>query len=272
MADDGRDGTRGDTIADKIDNTVPHSARVWNYLLGGKDNYEPDRQIGDHISRTWPGLALVARTSRHMLARAVRHLAADAGVRQFLDVGTGLPTVDNTHEVAQSVAPDARVVYVDNDPLVLVHAQALLTSTPEGATAYVDADLGDADTILAEAAEVLDMEQPVALILMGIIGHVADYDEARAMVRRLLDGLPSGSYLLYYDGTATSEAMLTAQEEYNRSGAVPYYVRTPEQIAGFFEGLDLVEPGVVPVTAWRPDPEPEPPATVDAYGGLARKP
>lgn len=272
MTDTGQGRARSDTVADRIDNTVPHSARVWNYLLGGKDNYEPDRQIGDHICRTWPGLADVARTSRAMLVRAVRHLAGEAGVRQFLDVGTGLPTVDNTHEVAQSVAPDARIVYVDNDPLVLTHAQALLGSTPEGTTAYVDADLRDADTILAEAGKNLDLEQPVALILMGIIGHVADYDEARAIVRRLLDGLPSGSFLLYYDGTATSDEMLTAQDEYNRSGAVPYYVRTPEEIAGFFDGLELVEPGVVRVTDWRPAPGSTTPAAVDAYGGLARKP
>ncbi len=272
MTDTGRDRTRSDTVADEIDNTLPHSARVWNYLLGGKDNYEPDRQIGDHINRTWPGLGDVARTSRHMLARGVRHLAGEAGVRQFLDVGTGLPTVDNTHEVAQRVTPDARIVYVDNDPLVLVHAQALLTSTPEGATAYVDADLRDAETILAEAGKTLDLTRPVGLILMGIIGHIADYDEARAIVRRLIDGLPSGSYLLYYDGTATSDEMLTAQDEYNRSGAIPYYVRTPEQIAGFFEGLDLVDPGVVRVTEWRPGPEPVQPSEVDAYGGLARKP
>lgn len=273
MAGSGWDRPRSDTVAGRIDNTVPHSARVWNYLLGGRDNYEPDRRIGDHINRNWSGLSEVARTSRHMLTRAVRHLAHEAGVRQFLDVGTGLPTMDNTHEVAQRVAPDARIVYVDNDPLVLVHAQALLTSTPEGVTAFVEADLRDTGRILREAGETLDLTQPVALILMGIIGHVADYDEARAVARRLVEGLPSGSYLLCYDGTATSEEMLTAQDEYNRSGAVPYYVRTPEQIAGFFEGLDLVAPGVVRVTDWHPEPEPQPapPAEVDAYGGLARK-
>lgn len=257
----------------KIDTSVPHSARFWNVWLGGKDNYEADRQIAEQIAESWPGLVDVARAGRQFLHRAIHHLAGEVGIRQFLDVGTGLPTAGNTHEVAQRIAPASRIVYVDNDPLVLVHARALLTSTPEGATAYVEADLYDPDTILREAARTLDFSQPVALILMGIIGHVADYDEARSLIRRLLDGLPSGSHLVHYDGTATSPEMIEAQNAYNASGAVPYYVRSPEQFVGYFEGLELLEPGVVRVTQWRPDAgDTGSPSEVDGYGGVGRKP
>ncbi|WP_419993290.1 SAM-dependent methyltransferase [Streptomyces boninensis] len=255
-----------------IDPSVPHSARFWNYWLGGKDNYEADREIADQIAASWPGLVDVARTSRQLLIRAVRHLAGEAGIRQFLDVGTGLPTADNTHEIAQGVAPDARIVYVDNDPLVLAHARALLTSTPEGKTAYIDADLRDPDAIVAEAAKTLDFGQPVALIMMGVLGHVEDYEEARALIRSLMAPLPPGSYLLHYDGSATSPEMIEAQDQYNSSGAIPYYVRSPEQIAGFHEGLELVDPGVVMVTEWRPEAtQVGTPQRVDAYGGLGRK-
>ncbi|QBI56441.1 SAM-dependent methyltransferase [Streptomonospora litoralis] len=256
-----------------LDTSVPHSARVWNYWLGGKDNYAADRAAGDRFLEVFPGMAKGARASRAFLARTVRYLAGEAGIRQFLDIGTGLPTVDNTHEVAQSVAPETRIVYVDNDPLVLVHARALLTSTPEGATDYVEADLRDPETILRAADATLDLSQPVALMLMGILGHIADYDEARGIVRRLMAALPSGSHLTVNDGTnVLSEANSEAHRQYNESGAVPYIQRTPEEIGGFFEGLELVEPGVVSVTRWRPDPTPfgEPPE-VDGFGAVARK-
>jgi hypothetical protein len=260
----------------RIDTTVPHSARIWNYWLGGKDNYPVDRAAGDQYREVFPGILDVARASRQFLARAVRYLAGDAGVRQFLDVGTGLPTADNTHEVAQRVAPESRVVYVDNDPLVLAHARALLTSTPQGVTRYIDADLRKPDTIVEAASNTIDFTEPVALMLMGIVGHIGDYDEARSIVRRLLDPLPSGSYLALNDGTnVISKVFAEAQEGYNRSGAVPYHLRSPEQIAGFFEGLELVEPGVVSCPRWRPDaPDAAagPPAEVDAFGGVGRKP
>jgi S-adenosyl methyltransferase len=217
----------------------------------------------------------VAPASRAFLTRAVRYLAGEAGIRQFLDVGTGLPTADNTHQVAQRVAPEAHIVYVDNDPLVLAHARALLTSSPEGATDYVDADLHDPDAILEAAAKTLDFTRPVALMLMGILGHVGDYDEARSIVRRLLAALPSGTYLALNDGTnVISKAFAEAQEGYNQSGAVPYRLRSPEQIAGFFDGLELVKPGVVSVPRWRPDPAAAGgglPAEVDAFGGVGRK-
>lgn len=266
--------TTADTGAPgRIDTSKPHSARFWNYFVGGKDNYEVDREIGDHIKEIFPGLVDVAVTSRHFLGRAVRHLAVEQGIRQFLDVGTGLPTADNTHEVAQRAAPDARIVYVDNDPIVLAHANALLTSTLEGRTAYLDADLYRPESVLDAARETLDLSRPVALMILNTLGHVADYEQARDLVRRLMSGLPSGSHLVISDSTATSEGMIAASDAYNASGAVPYYVRSVEEIAGFFDGLDLVDPGVVRVPEWRPDAgDPAKSAEeVDAYCGVGRK-
>jgi O-methyltransferase involved in polyketide biosynthesis len=261
-----------DTPRPKIDTTIPHSARIWNYWLGGKDNFAVDRAAGDQFRATFPGVIEVARASRDFLKRSVAYLAGEVGIRQFLDVGTGLPTVDNTHEVAQRIAPDARVVYVDNDPLVLVHARALLVGTPEGRTDYIDADLREPDRILAEAGRTLDFTQPIALILSGVLGHVSDTGEARAIVKRLVDALPSGSYLAVNDGTSVvaGDQAKEAAEEYADSGAVPYTNRTPEEIASFFAGLTLVEPGVVSVPRWRPDPGDEP-RDVDAFGGVGRK-
>ncbi|MFE3830593.1 SAM-dependent methyltransferase [Streptomyces sp. NPDC059092] len=255
----------------RIDTGKPHSARFWNYFVGGKDNYDVDRAVGDHIKEIFPGLVDVARTSRHFLGRAVRYLAVEQGVRQFLDVGTGLPTADNTHEVAQRVAPDSRIVYVDNDPLVLAHARALLTSTPEGRTDYLDADLYEPEEILKTAGGTLDLSQPVALMILNTLGHVAAYEEARSLVTRLMAGLPSGSYLVISDSTSTSEGMIAASDAYNRSGAIPYYVRGVDEIAGFFDGLDLVEPGVEQVTRWRPEADTVT-VEVDAYGAVGRKP
>jgi hypothetical protein len=256
-----------------IDTTVPHSARIWNYWLGGTDNFPVDRAAGDEYRRVFPGVVDVARASRGFLIRSVRYLAGEAGVRQFLDVGTGLPTADNTHQVAGAVAPESRVVYVDSDPLVLAHARALLAGAPEGATAYVEADLRDPDRVVAAAGRALDLERPVALILSGVLGHVADTGEARAIVRSLLAALPSGSYLSLNDGTAVVSPQIgEAQDNYNDSGAVPYTLRTPAEIAGFFDGLDLVEPGVVACPRWRPDPGGEDVPDVDAFGGVGRKP
>ena len=256
----------------EIDAGVPNSARIWNYWLGGKDNYPVDREAGDDYRAIYPEIVDVACASRRFLTRAVRYLAGEAHVQQFLDIGTGLPAADNTHEVAQRVAPESRVVYVDNDPVVLAHARALLTST-KGVTAYVDADLHDPDTILDAAVRTLDFSQPVALMLMGILGHF-DYDEARSIVKQLLEPLSSGSYLTLNDGTnIISDKFVQAQETYNRSGAVPYHLRSPEQIAGFFEGLELVEPGLVSVPRWRPDPaDGDLPEELDAFGAVGRKP
>ncbi len=256
----------------RLDTSVPHSARVWNYWLGGKDNFAADRATGDQVLRAYPEIVEVARVSRAFLARAVRHLAGDVGIRQFLDIGTGLPTANNTHEVAQRVAPSARIVYVDNDPLVLVHARALLTSSPEGVTDYLDADLRDPDKILQGAAETLDFTQPVALMMLGILGYVADYDEARSIVRRLLDVLPSGSYLVINDGTTASEADIEANRTAQQAG-LQYHLRSREQFAGFFDGLELIDPGVVSTPRWRPEPSPSGlPAELAVFCGVARKP
>ncbi|MFV2197781.1 SAM-dependent methyltransferase [Nocardiopsis sp. LOL_012] len=258
-----------------IDTTVPHSARVWNYWLGGKDHYPVDREAGEAFLKVFPGMAQGARASRAFLGRTVRYLAGEAGVRQFLDVGTGLPTADNTHEVAQAVAPESTILYVDNDPLVLTHARALMTSSPEGATDYVHADLREPERILDEARKRLDFGRPIALMLMGILGHIPDYDEARRLVRVLVDALPPGSYLAVNDGTnAHSEANKEAHDQYNdESGGEPYIQRSPEQIGGFFEGLELVEPGVVSVTRWRyEETEFGVPPVVDGYGAVGRKP
>ncbi len=261
-----------DQVARDIDISIPHSARIWNYWLGGKDNYQSDREAGDEFVAVYPAQLDKARACRQFLARAVRYLVNEAGVRQFLDVGTGLPTANNTHEVAQGEAPDARIVYVDNDPLVLTHARALLTSSPEGVTNYIDADMHDPAAILAEAATTLDFDQPIALLMIGVLGHVEDYDEARSIVRQLLDGLPAGSYLVESDGTDTSAEYLAAIERYRDSGGVPYNVRTHEQIAGYYEGLELIEPGVVPIQLWRPEPSVFGEAPdVDESGGVARK-
>jgi S-adenosyl methyltransferase len=262
-----------DTAATGIDTTVPHSARIWNYWLGGKDNFAVDRAAGDEYLKIYPGIVDIARAGRAFLSRAVRYLTVEAGVRQFLDVGTGLPTFDNTHQVAQRMAPEARIVYVDNDPLVLAHARALLTSTPEGVTDYVSADMHDPETILTAAAASLDFTRPIALMLMGVMGHVPDDDEAQSIVQRLLDGLPSGSYLALYDSLDISEALNKAQQGYDDTGAVPYKLRRTDQLARFFDGLELVEPGLVRCTQWRPQSsEPGEGSDVPTLAAVGRKP
>jgi hypothetical protein len=256
----------------KLDMTVPASARIWNYWLGGKDNYSVDRAAGDRYQETFPHIVDVARNSRVFLARAIRFLSGEAGIRQFLDIGTGMPTVDNTHEVAQRIAPESRIAYVDKDPLVLAHARALLTSTPEGVTDYIDADLHEPEKILQAATATLDFSRPIGLMLMGIMGHVTDDELALSLVGRLVDALPSGSYLTLYDGTDTDTAFKQAQQGYDDSGADAYRLRSPEQIAAFFDGLELIEPGVVSLPKWRPEHNPFEPVEVHAYGAVARKP
>jgi len=257
----------------KFDSSVPQTARIWNYWLGGKDNYPADRQVGDQILEAFPEIVENARASRAFLVRAVRYLAGEAGIRQFLDIGTGLPTANNTHEVAQAVAPECRIAYVDNDPVVLTHARALLTSTPEGATAYIDADLRDPEKIVQEAARTLDFTQPIAIMLMGILGHIADDDEARSIVQRLVGAVRSGSYLTMNDGSDTSEEVVEAARIWNESANPAYHLRSPDRIARFFDGLELVEPGVVSPPRWRPEPSPSGlPAEIDSFGGVGRKP
>jgi O-methyltransferase involved in polyketide biosynthesis len=266
-----------DSPPPQLDTTVPHSARIWNYWLGGKDNYAVDRAAGDQFLATFPDIAVVARATRAFLGRAVRYLAEETGIRQFLDVGTGLPTFNSTHEVAQSAAPESRIVYVDNDPVVLVHASALLTSSPQGAPDYLDADLRDPEAIIAGAAKTLDLSRPVAVLLLGVMGHVTNDDEALSIVARLMDAVPSGSYLVFCDGTDVIHGNQgqAAQDDYNDSGAMPYCLRSPAQLARFFAGLDLIEPGLVSLPRWRPQLTSvgsAVPAEIDTFGAVGRKP
>lgn len=266
----------GSDAAAKLDTEIPHSARVWNYWLGGKDNFPVDRAVGDDFAGLYPDITLVARHSRAFLKRAVTFLVRERGVRQFLDIGTGMPTAENTHQVAQAADPAARIVYVDNDPLILVHAQALLTSTPQGRTAYIAADLYEPAAIVAAARATLDFDQPVGLILMNILGHVPDLERAVAIVRALLAELPSGSYLLTADGTNVIDgpAFEEAIGVWNANAPLSYHLRHPDQIAGFLDGLEVLEPGLVPCSRWRPDPGAgdEDLREVDEFGAVARKP
>lgn len=254
-----------------VDAETPHSARVWNYWLGGKDHYAVDRELGDQVAATWPSIIDHARSSRVFLSRAVRYLVERAGVRQFLDVGTGLPTAQNTHELAQRLAPESRIVYVDNDPLVLTHARALLTSSTEGATDYIDADLYDATGIIDHAAHTLDLNQPVALMVLSTLGHVPTHEQAHSVVRGLMERLPSGSYLAIHDGTNT-ENTADGANQYNTSGAVPYHLRAPEQIHTWFDSVDLVDPGLVSSSDWHPELSDEQlPPELDTRVGIGRK-
>ncbi|MEV6395701.1 SAM-dependent methyltransferase [Streptomyces sp. NPDC051907] len=258
-------------LLSRIDTSRPHTARIWNYWLGGKDNYPVDREAGDQIRGLHPGIGEYALADRLFLGRAVHHLAQDVGIRQFLDVGTGLPTADNTHEVAQRVAPEARIVYVDNDPLVLAHARALLASSPEGRTDYLDADLRDVDTILERAADTLDLTRPVALMLLGVAIFIEDDDQSYGVVRRLMDALPAGSHLVL-SHTITSPAMPDVDEAvafWNEHGTPKLTQRTPEQIARYFDGLDVLDPGIVSCSLWRPE---KPADEVAMYCGVGRKP
>ncbi|MDF3301808.1 SAM-dependent methyltransferase [Streptomyces tropicalis] len=258
----------------RLNTSVAHNARVWNYWIGGKDNYEVDQRVGEQVAGMFPVIRDVARADRDFLGRAVRHLAAERGIRQFLDVGTGLPTVDNTHEIAQRIAPDSRIVYVDNDPIVLAHARTLLTSTPEGVTGYIDADVHDPDTIVAGAAATLDLGRPVAVMMLGILNFVLETDRAREIVRRIMAAVPPGSYLVLthptYDADLGGEGNVPAMEFWNANATPPITARGRAEVAAFLEGLDLVEPGLVPCSQWRADAPS--PAAVPQFGAVAVKP
>lgn len=261
----------------KIDQSKAHSARMYDYMLGGKDHYAIDRETAERAMQSWPAVRTAVRENRTFLARAVRYLVAEAGIRQFLDIGTGLPSGDNVHEVAQRLAPESHIVYVDNDPIVLAHARALLTSDPRGATAYIQADLREPETILADPAtrEVLDFTKPIALNLVAILHFLVDEDGPAEIVRTLMDALPSGSYLVSSHVTPEHDPEgVHGLERTYRQGGVQAQVRN---VADFermaFPGLDLIDPGVVLVSEWRPDREHRPgPAEVNWYGGVARKP
>jgi hypothetical protein len=254
---------------------IPHSARIWNYWMGGKENYEIDRTVGDLSLEIDPDISTMATQSRQFLIRTVRHLAKDRGIRQFLDIGTGLPTMQNTHEVAQSVAPDAKIVYVDNDPAVLAHARALLTdTTDEGVTDYVDADFNNPEQIIADARNILNFKLPVAVMFMGVLGHAETYDDLRRIVSTVMDAVPSGSYLIFWDGTTDSPAYVALCEEYTKTGGAPYTPRPSGSLRSIFDGLELVDPGFVSITEWFAidDDSARESRPISAYGGVGRKP
>jgi S-adenosyl methyltransferase len=241
-----------------FDITKAHQARQYDYYLGGKDNYAADRAAADEQIKIYPDLVFTMRANRAFLGRAVRFLAGEAGIRQFLDIGTGIPTAGNTHEVAQEIAPESRVVYVDYDPVVLAHARALLDSSDAGATEYIDADLRDTGAILSQAGELLDFTMPVAITLISILHAIPEADDPYSIVAMLLDAVPSGSYLAishFGQELLPAEARAPLMDSIKRTSVQQYTSRTREQLARFFEGTDLVEPGLVPVEEWRLEPE-----------------
>ena len=264
---------KAEPIARRVDITVAHISRVYDYWLGGKDNFAVDRIAAERVIAAYPDIVRSARGNRAFLGRAVRYLVGEAGVRQFLDIGTGLPAADNTHEVAQSEAPECRVVYVDNDPVVLSHAKALLASGPDGATAYVDADLRDPETILAAAAEVLDFSRPVAVMLVAILQHIGDQDDPYGIVARLLAEIPSGSYLALSHPARDIHAAAMAEiaDRMNKLVAEKVTFRTRAEVLRFFDGLELVEPGLVPVPRWRPASHLDAAGPTVMWGGVGRK-
>jgi hypothetical protein len=254
-----------------FDITRAHPARVYDYWLGGKDNYEADREAAEQVIEVMPNILGGVRANRAFLRRAVQYLAGEAGIRQFLDIGTGLPTAENTHEVAQGIAPEARIVYVDNDPIVLAHARALLTSTPEGATAYVDADARDTGKILAAAAGILDFSQPIAVMSLLVLQYVPDEDRPQEIVSRLMDAVPPGSYLTISDTTTDidTERVTDGTARLNaRLGPAQSTLRSRAQIERYFDGLELVEPGIVPMPEWRTVPNS---LVIPVYAGMGRK-
>jgi hypothetical protein len=258
-----------------IDTTRPHQARIYDYWLGGKDNFAVDREAAERALAVYPGLRRGVRAQRAFLANAVEYLARAAGIRQFLDIGTGIPTASNTHEVAHGVDPAARVVYVDNDPMVLAHARALLTGSTPGTTSYLDADLRDTATILAEAATLLDFREPIAVLLIGILQLIPDEDEPGTIVARLMEAVPPGSWLAIFHPASDilTEQMSEVARQVSARSATPTTLRSQAEVMRFFGGLELLEPGLVQVHRWRPgSPAPDMGDEVPGYAALARKP
>jgi hypothetical protein len=257
----------------KIDTSVAHIARVYDYWLGGKDNFAIDREVGQKALQAHPETVLSVQANRRFLARSVRHLAAEEGIRQFLDVGTGLPSANNTHEVAQAVAPASRVVYVDNDPIVLAHARALLTSSAEGETAYLDADLKNVDEILAGAGQLLDFSQPVGIMLVAVLHMLRDDEDPQGAVARLMAAVPAGSFLVisHLASDIQQEAMAEMGRRLNQAMTQPVTMRSRDRVTRFFDGLTLLDPGVVLTHQWRPDSEADAATPGVLWAGAARK-
>lgn len=273
-APDGGAGLAGRAGPLPFDTSVAHQARIYNYVLGGKDNYAADRAAAEAWMKIYPQLTFDMRANRAFLGRVIRYLAGEAGIRQFRDIGTGIPTAGNTHEIAQEVAPESRVVYVDYDPVVLAHARALLVSHAAGATDYIDADLRDIGTILNRARQVLDFTKPVAITLLAILHAVPEADDPYALVKTLLDAVPSGSYLALSHLAAdrlTSDTKGALSDVAERMVQQQITYRSREQIARFFEGTDLVEPGIVAVEEWRPAPGAAAPGPSSVWCAVGRK-
>jgi len=258
-----------------FDTSVANPARIWDYWLGGKDHFEADREAADKVIEVLPTMPLLARLARRQQIETVRLLAGRYGIRQFLDIGTGLPTADNTHEIAQRAAPGARIVYVDNDPVVISHARALLTSSPEGATDYLQADLRDTAAVLTGAARTLDFRQPVAVLFMGVLHFVPDADDPYRIVARMMDATVAGSYLVIGHGASDiqADAVPEMMQRYNARSSASLTLRTRDQVARFFDGLELIGPGLVPLSQWWPADEVDAGAAsgVIGYCGMARK-
>jgi O-methyltransferase involved in polyketide biosynthesis len=273
----------GNDDVQAFDTSVANPARIWNYWLGGKDNFAADREAAERVLEVIPSMRLLARLARQQLIDAVGQLTGEFGIRQFLDIGTGLPTASNTHEIAQSIAPESRIVYVDNDPVVICHAQALLTSSPQGSTGYLHADLRDTAAILAGAGPTLDLSQPVAVLLLGMLHFIPDADEPHAVVARLMAAMPPGSYLAIGHGASDIRADVVPEltRRYNERASMPLSLRNRAEVTRFFDGLELIEPGVVPLSQWWPDDqwwrdgecaEVAGAGSVLGYCGIARKP
>jgi len=269
---DARDSAAIAAIA-RLDTGVPHIARVYDYCLGGKDNFAADRAAAEEFVLVMPGILPAVREARAFLNRVVRFLAGEAGIRQFLDIGTGLPTANNTHEVAQQVVPESRIVYVDNDPLVLAHARALLASSPQGKTTYIDADLRDSGEILKAAAEVLDFTKPIALMLVGVLHCIPDDEDPWAIVASLMAPMPAGSYLVVGHPASDVQVQEAAKATagLNTKLAAPVTFRPRDEITRFLDGLQVLEPGVVQYQRWRPDQEADQELSTPAWCALARK-
>ena len=265
-----------DDLAEKLrgfDTSVPSPARMWNYWVGGKDHFAADREAADRILAAMPSLPAIARSVRHFLIDIVHSLTVDYGIRQFLDIGTGLPTADNTHDVAQRAVPESRIVYADYDPVVLAHARALLTSSPEGRTDYIQADLRDTDAILKAASRTLDFSKPVAILLLAVLHFIPDEDDPYGIVKKLMDAVPSGSFLVICHAPSDRhpEEIAEMTRRYNESGAEQMRPRSQDEIMRFFDGLEMIEPGLAPLSAWLP-PGHADPSSGKAVAGVARKP
>jgi hypothetical protein len=263
----------GESEPADFDVSVAHPARVYNYWLGGKDNFAADREAGEQAVRAYPDLVAAVRANRAFLGRTVRYLAREAGIRQFLDIGTGIPTADNTHEVAQSVAPESRIVYVDNDPMVLTHARALLRSSPQGATAYVGADLREAATILGKTARTLDFTQPVGVMLVAVLQYIPDEDDPYGIVSQLMAAVPQGSHLVISHPASdlNIEQVAESMRRYNERAPEQAAPRTRAEVSGFFTGTELIPPGLVPIPQWRPETAATGTASIAMWGGVGRK-